>query len=190
MGCHPDLGGDREEFERIQHAHDILADADRRARYDQTGDSAAEPDNSLSEISSVIIAAFDHVVAKAGVKFREHDLIADTCTALGEHKERMAASLLDAQSEKAKLEELLARLSFDGSGPDILTATLLQRVRGQDAKIRLAERQADLTDQAIAYLGAYGFNWKGGELTERPSAAIDFEAITFTGLTDHEGHPV
>src|SRR5688572_8511351 len=101
MGCHPDLGGDREEFERIQHAHDVLSDADRRARYDETGDSASEPDNSLSEISSVIIAAFDHVVAKAGEKFREHDLIAHTCTALGEHKQRMAASLLDAQTEKA-----------------------------------------------------------------------------------------
>ena len=39
MACHPDLhpGPDaQQEFERVKVAYDILSDADRRRRYDQT----------------------------------------------------------------------------------------------------------------------------------------------------------
>mgnify|MGYP002145204690 FL=1 len=34
---HPDLGGTAEDFHRVQHAFDVLSDARRRDRYDQTG---------------------------------------------------------------------------------------------------------------------------------------------------------
>ena len=36
--CHPDAGGDEEEFKRVTHAHQILSDPERRARYDRFGD--------------------------------------------------------------------------------------------------------------------------------------------------------
>lgn len=35
---HPDTGGDEEEFKRVTHAHQVLSDPDRRARYDRFGD--------------------------------------------------------------------------------------------------------------------------------------------------------
>lgn len=35
---HPDAGGDEEEFKRVTHAHQVLSDPDRRARYDRFGD--------------------------------------------------------------------------------------------------------------------------------------------------------
>jgi curved DNA-binding protein CbpA len=34
---HPDKGGDRDDFERIQHAYLVLADPERRRKYDATG---------------------------------------------------------------------------------------------------------------------------------------------------------
>ena len=36
--CHPDAGGDEEEFKRVTHAHQVLSDPERRARYDRFGD--------------------------------------------------------------------------------------------------------------------------------------------------------
>lgn len=36
--CHPDTGGDEEEFKRVTHAHQVLSDPERRARYDRFGD--------------------------------------------------------------------------------------------------------------------------------------------------------
>jgi DnaJ family protein A protein 2 len=39
---HPDRGGDPEEFKKIQEAHEILTDSDRRAMYDATGSTASD----------------------------------------------------------------------------------------------------------------------------------------------------
>ena len=39
---HPDMGGDREEFQRVQAAYELLSDPDRRARFDATGDDGRD----------------------------------------------------------------------------------------------------------------------------------------------------
>ncbi|MBY5162196.1 molecular chaperone DnaJ [Salsipaludibacter albus] len=36
--AHPDAGGDEEEFKQVQHAYQVLSDAQARARYDRFGD--------------------------------------------------------------------------------------------------------------------------------------------------------
>jgi DnaJ family protein A protein 2 len=42
MTHHPDKGGDPEEFKKIQHAHEILTDDDKRKVYDMTGSENGE----------------------------------------------------------------------------------------------------------------------------------------------------
>jgi len=39
---HPDKGGSKEEFSRIQMAYDVLSDTERRAKYDSTGETEKE----------------------------------------------------------------------------------------------------------------------------------------------------
>jgi DnaJ homolog subfamily A member 2 len=54
--AHPDKGGDKEEFQRLQEAHSVLSDPDQRAIYDQTGripregEAAAAGGPNLAEI--------------------------------------------------------------------------------------------------------------------------------------------
>lgn len=40
--AHPDKGGDKEEFQRLQEAHSVLSDQEQRAFYDQTGEIPRE----------------------------------------------------------------------------------------------------------------------------------------------------
>lgn len=51
---HPDKGGDKEKFQRIQEAHAVLSDPERRAHYDATGSVSSEEGGSgpvdLSEL--------------------------------------------------------------------------------------------------------------------------------------------
>lgn len=42
MSHHPDKGGDPEEFKKIQHAHEILTDENKRKVYDMTGSDTGE----------------------------------------------------------------------------------------------------------------------------------------------------
>lgn len=182
--CHPDQGGDRAEFERIQTAHDVLADPDRRARYDETGEINEQPDNRFAELSSVIVAAFEHVVAQAGTKFRELDLIMQTRKVLQAHKERTLGAISVAAGEKAKLEELAERLSFQGAGPDILNGAMQQRIGAHERAINTAKRKADSIDQAIAYLDSYGFQANRAQLAQPTTIPIDYDSISFNGQFD------
>jgi DnaJ-class molecular chaperone len=46
---HPDMGGDSEEFQKIQIAYEILSDGEKRNQYDQIGDSFLEHQNNSSQ---------------------------------------------------------------------------------------------------------------------------------------------
>lgn len=43
MTHHPDKGGDLEEFKKIQHAHEVLTDENKRKIYNMTGSETGEP---------------------------------------------------------------------------------------------------------------------------------------------------
>jgi len=54
--AHPDKGGSKEEFHAIQKSYEILSDAERRKRFDQTGD-AETPVSDPRELAMRDIAA-------------------------------------------------------------------------------------------------------------------------------------
>lgn len=47
--CHPDAGGDEEEFKRVTHAHQVLSDPERRARFDRFGDDGTSRPNGAGD---------------------------------------------------------------------------------------------------------------------------------------------
>ena len=53
--CHPDIGGNPEEFQRINAAYEILCDPDKRTFYDRTG-CIKQPENEIYAIAAKIIA--------------------------------------------------------------------------------------------------------------------------------------
>lgn len=77
---HPDHGGDKEKFGQLTHAHDILTDEVRRAKYDATGDAAEkEPDNEYGAAANIVAATLNAVLgdcATAGQSPLEIDLVA------------------------------------------------------------------------------------------------------------------
>jgi len=44
LTCHPDRGGDKAAFQRLQAAYDVLSDGDKRAHYDATGQIQGDAD--------------------------------------------------------------------------------------------------------------------------------------------------
>lgn len=57
---HPDHGGDREAFQAVRQAYEVLSDDVRRKRYDETGetDQASEPDEVQAAVMAMVGAAF------------------------------------------------------------------------------------------------------------------------------------
>ena len=59
---HPDKGGKVAEFQNIQAAYDVLADSERKARYDQTGETGTGPtleSQALTYLSGLLAQVLD-----------------------------------------------------------------------------------------------------------------------------------
>jgi DnaJ-class molecular chaperone len=54
---HPDKGGDKEDFQKVQKAYEILSDIDRKSAYDANGCSEEEPESAIIDkiITEVLI---------------------------------------------------------------------------------------------------------------------------------------
>lgn len=76
---HPDKGGDADKFNEIQTAYDVLSDAGRRAKYDETGViDGSVVDNTAAEALNVLANAFQAVmqgVAQSPQKASTMDLL-------------------------------------------------------------------------------------------------------------------
>jgi len=62
MRCHPDRGGDKDTFAELNNAYEILYDVNRRAKYDETGESDI-PDGWV-EVRNKLIALFGIAIQK------------------------------------------------------------------------------------------------------------------------------
>lgn len=56
--AHPDAGGSPEEFRTLSLAYDTLSDADKRARYDETGSTSSTHNEIEQIVSQLVLQAF------------------------------------------------------------------------------------------------------------------------------------
>jgi DnaJ family protein A protein 2 len=68
---HPDRGGDKEKFQRLQAAYEVLSNPERRAAYDHTGSVG---DVQMPDLSSIFGSLFQGGMSMFGSQFPGHDL--------------------------------------------------------------------------------------------------------------------
>jgi curved DNA-binding protein CbpA len=164
---HPDKGGSREDFERVQHAYLVLSSTDRRSRYDETGEHEDQIDNLLSELTELIIPAFDHVFEQAGEDFEHRDLITDTCLLMTERKAIMAVEKKKTEAKIKRVKKLLKRIKFDNDGTDIIGNVYKERIEKLELEVLEFEKVVARLGAAVEYLKHYGF-----EFTEQEQPTI------------------
>lgn len=157
---HPDNAetGDREAFERAQRAYTILSNAEARAHYDQTGEIDDAPDNSLSEIATIVVDAFNKAMSQIGASFRNVDVIDRTRKWVRSELVSVEHSVNAARSEIDITEQVLARLKIDAKSRfDPIGNSLRQRIQILRFNIEQNERQRALIEAAEACLDYYSF---------------------------------
>ena len=120
---HPDMGGDREEFQRVQAAYELLSDPDRRARFDATGDDGRDdvpPAEVIAKRAFTDSLTDEH--RKASMDYLQHAIAilrrkrSDTVKAVRDTEEDIAQlqhtrqHLVRTRGERPVLEEVLDAL--------------------------------------------------------------------------------
>lgn len=139
---HPDAGGDRADFDRIQKAFVVLRDPEKRARYDRDGsaeDGPSAPDPALAILASAFNAALGKIENLA-----KGDLVKVLQRLLQEELQTVEVALLMTEAEIARNKDAIARLGHRGGAkPDVLTGMLNQRATAMERqREQLQERDA------------------------------------------------
>lgn len=158
--AHPDGGGTAEQFGALQHAHDILTDDGRRAKYDATGDETAQTaDQQTAEAMTHVATAFDEAlggIERAGGRVTERDVVAEIKAVLRRRKEQPTKYRADvAQALKSNLA-LLNRFTVKAGG-NLLDGMVQQRIADLNSRDAQAVRQLEIIDLAISLVERHQF---------------------------------
>lgn len=150
--AHPDGGGSVEAFNELVLAYSVLADAERRSRYDETGEiDPPRPDNFDG-------GAIEIIAEKLGLVIHaEHDLAAMDVGALIEqaiHDDIAARKASVSHQKRAgdRLARLRARTKRKSQGEDNLVARVLdwhalaiqKHIKKHEESIRFLERALEI----------------------------------------------
>lgn len=153
---HPDRGGDRQKFEQIHAAFEVLSDPDRRARYDSTGEFATAPvDNSLAELAQVLAPVLDQLVRQMTAQRDDPgkvDLLKVLKTVLANARNENQGKL--SNLNKIKANHLAAAERFESDEPmNLLSELARAQARQIEVQARPLEESVKGIDRVLAYLG-------------------------------------
>jgi len=134
MLCHPDQGGDPDEFKEIQEAYDVLSDEAQRLHYDATGQWGKQPDNELAEVFPFLADMFDMALSKAPHPERV-DMLRLTMLEIDKiflHNDEQRRALHVAQGRFRKAKGRAHRKS---AGPSIIEMTVDSKLRDIQANL-------------------------------------------------------
>jgi curved DNA-binding protein CbpA len=175
--AHPDAGGSPEAFERLSRAVGILRDPERRARFDQTGETEQPQHNPKGAAIDALVQAFQQAIRDTRDP-RFEDLVGKAKVYLQQAIENGRTERSSALRNQRTTADALDRLGHKGDGPDFLRKVLEDQAAAiSRALVAMAEREAVLL---AAIEMADGYEWRRDERPEQQAFAM----FTATGSTN------
>ncbi len=158
--AHPDAGGDPAAFHALQRAHDVLSDAERRARYDETGDmgDTRSPDPNtaaLTIIGGLVDELTNQIIMDENI---EH---IDPAARMRNKVTSKIASIREDQEQARNFEKkaVAVRKRFKAKkGPDYVGQMLDAKVEACKAAVRNADQQIAVYERALELLDDVHFD--------------------------------
>jgi curved DNA-binding protein CbpA len=181
--AHPDInGGDAKVFAALKHAHDILVDPERRAKYDATGDiSEKSPDNSLAETIQVLQVALDAALAKVGDALH-FDLVKLMDQVLAERAAAIEQQAAPVRKVRDRLAKLVGRFSAKKGKPNVMENALTGMLSGCNGKLDAYEKDAAKVKSARAILADHTFKFDPAQPGMRPQGPVTIPLSHFAKL--------
>lgn len=153
---HPDVGGSRGEFEAIQQAHEVLIDAERRAKYDATGEIGGPAANPLAGVMEVLDGLLAAVVSQMN-DLRGEDVVQLMRDRLREEERKIAQAIAGIPAKAAKIDKLAARFHC-ASGENVIRKSLELRAEAMRKQVADATAHREKIRAAIKFLDTYSFD--------------------------------
>lgn len=177
---HPDAGGKREDFERVQRAALILRDPARRERYDRDGtvEDEATVDRELQGAVSLMNEVFQAALASSP-SLERIDIIGGAKAMLAESMRHVEQQQAGERKAKAKFEKAAKRLRHKGKGPNMLGQIIDDQITACQGQIERLALNLAAHKRASGLLDEY--DWT-------VDAAPDWDNMTWADVGGLRGH--
>jgi len=159
---HPDQGGDREEFQRVQAAYEVLSDPKKRAHYDATGSAGVAPGDVPTAVE-MLLRAFGEAIDHEEPGFGQFsNPLRRTEKLLAVSAAEIRHDLSQARAEHRRLTRLQKRL-VRRNGEALLESLLESRIMPIERHIARAEAFLQRIEETLRLLDGYDFAAAGEE---------------------------
>lgn len=175
---HPDAGGKREDFERVQRAALILRDPGKRERYDRDGtvEDDAAVDHELQGAVSLMNEVFQAALATSP-SLERTNIIGGAKGMLAESMRNVEQQQASERKAKVKFEKAAKRLRHKGKGPNMLGQIIGDQIAACQAMIDRLDMNLAAHKRAAVMLDEY--DWA----VDSAPAWADFDFGEMRGLT-------
>lgn len=156
---HPDAGGDREQWDRISKAYEVLSDPARRAKYDATGDDTQSPDPEAQERAQVlsIVRSIISGVLQASQDDPAHiDFRARILRDMANKRRSMEMDKVLTQQKIARVQRFIGRFKTDGEA-DPVNDVIRQGLRELEQQIENVDRAIELHEKVTQVFLGYQY---------------------------------
>lgn len=153
---HPDAGGKREDFDRVQRAYMVLSDQSKRAKYDETGQVNDSPEN-LEEAQALMILSqkLAGIVGNEMINPRAVNILAHLKREMMDEANQAKAEKVKAQRQIVRAEEFNKRLKVKEGKPNRLTQVIEAQIGAHRGRIEAIESALRVYEIAQALAESY-----------------------------------
>jgi len=171
---HPDLGGNRCDFEKVKTAYEVLSDPIKKERYDNGEDTDLPPIDDLAR--SQLMGMFVNAVSD-GTNIEQADIIGD----LEKQLEQSVVNLVRAEQRNRKVEEkwnkVKVRLRHDGSISDVF-GFVIKKELDKVSKFDVEHARTVLVlNKMKEMVDTYEYKYEKGEHTRNMSSDYWFGRV-------------
>lgn len=157
---HPDAGGDKAKFQKIQLAFDTLKDEARRRRYDETGDAfgPTPPDPAIEALGSILESMVTEMLGD-GVSIETQDMRQILIKAVRDNISGVAQEQARYERQLKKAGQLMKRWKRKkrAKGPDLIGDTLRRQERDLKEHITRMKDAIKVWNRAMHLLDSYEY---------------------------------
>ncbi len=163
--AHPDAdGGSEEKFHAIALAKRVLTDADKRARYDETGSIEDKPDARQSKALEIVASIITQLIDMPDAVYS--DLVAAGTEALLQETHKQATAKIKAEADLEKTTKMRARFKAKPGKIDRIGILLDDRANRIRDVLAQMDEQLDVLELAKTMLADQTF-----DIEQRPAPA-------------------
>ena len=154
---HPDAGGDAADFCDIADAYAVLGNADRRARYDESGDTGTITEETQRAEALNIVQQMMEQVLNQVQDVIYNDVVAKMREALAESVTKIEADIGGLRASIVRYAKFANRFSVKDGKTNIISSMIDFKISGLERRIADATKALDHHKAAAEILQDYSF---------------------------------